>query len=134
MGVAVFEYFTTFYGRASRSEFWITNIIFYVLNVVLQASSRILDHMNGGSQIIFGLFLIVLYLAVLWSSVSFLARRWHDRGKSGLWCLLLLVPIVGPIWTLIECGFFAGRSDSNFSNQIYVPPNWPEVSREERHV
>jgi uncharacterized membrane protein YhaH (DUF805 family) len=121
--VAVFEYLTTFYGRASRTEFWVTNIIFYILSLVLQAFSRILDHMHGGSKIIFGLLFMVLSLAMLWSSLSFLARRWHDRNKSGWWCLLLLVPIAGPIWILIECGFLAGDLGGNKYDQAYAERN-----------
>lgn len=36
-----------------------------------------------------------------------------SRGKSGLWILLDFVPIVGPLWSLIELGFLEGTQGPN---------------------
>ena len=40
-------------------------------------------------------------------------KRWHDRGKSGWWVLIALIPLVGPIWAIIETGFLPGTSGPN---------------------
>jgi len=40
-------------------------------------------------------------------------KRWHDRNKSGWWSLILLIPIVGPIWMLVELGFLRGTEGTN---------------------
>jgi uncharacterized membrane protein YhaH (DUF805 family) len=48
-----------------------------------------------------------------WPSVAVLAKRWHDLGKSALWVLIMLIPIVGPIWTLYETGFLPGTPGTN---------------------
>lgn len=40
-------------------------------------------------------------------------KRWHDRNKSSSWLVLMFVPIVGPIWTLFECGFLKGSPGEN---------------------
>ena len=43
-----------------------------------------------------------------WMILAVSAKRWHDRGKSGWWSLIMLIPMVGPIWALIELGFLKG--------------------------
>jgi len=40
-----------------------------------------------------------------WPSAS---KRWHDRGKSGWWVLVALVPLAGWLWVLIENGLLRG--------------------------
>ena len=40
-------------------------------------------------------------------------KRYHDVDKSGWWVLILLVPVVGFVWFLIECGFQRGTSGPN---------------------
>ena len=42
-----------------------------------------------------------------------LARRWHDRDKSGWWTLIGLIPVVGAIWILVECGCLKGSDGPN---------------------
>ena len=46
-------------------------------------------------------------------SLAVWAKRWHDRGKSGWWNLIALIPIIGPIWALVESGFLKGDCGSN---------------------
>ena len=40
-------------------------------------------------------------------------KRCHDRDKSGWWCLLLLIPVVGTIWAIIDLGVLAGTLGEN---------------------
>jgi uncharacterized membrane protein YhaH (DUF805 family) len=49
----------------------------------------------------------------LWTLLAVFVKRWHDRDKSGAWMLINLVPVLGWIWTLIECGFMAGTQGYN---------------------
>ncbi len=49
----------------------------------------------------------------LWKSFCLTAKRWHDIGKPGWWALLLLVPVVGWVWTLYECGWHDGEAEEN---------------------
>jgi len=51
---------------------------------------------------------VVLIALDLWVFLAVNVKRWHDRGKSGWWCLLLFIPILGPIWTIVELGFLRG--------------------------
>jgi uncharacterized membrane protein YhaH (DUF805 family) len=54
-----------------------------------------------------------LVLTWTWKSVCLTAKRWHDIGKSGWWALLMLVPVIGWLWTLAECGWRDGQVEEN---------------------
>jgi uncharacterized membrane protein YhaH (DUF805 family) len=55
----------------------------------------------------------IVMLVFLYPTLAVYAKRWHDRGKSGWWTLILLIPIIGPLWALIECGFLRGTEGPN---------------------
>lgn len=38
----------------------------------------------------------------VYSQVAVAVKRCHALGRSGWWCLLLLVPFVGPVWLLLD--------------------------------
>ena len=40
-------------------------------------------------------------------------KRFHDRNKSGWWVLIALIPLVGALWIVIECGFLRGTVGDN---------------------
>ena len=95
----VFSKYATFSGRARRSEFW----YFFLFNVIVTSVVGYIGKAIGGQNLeniltsVWGLAILVPSLAVSW-------RRLHDIGKSGLWALLDLIPIVGWIILLIwEC-------------------------------
>jgi uncharacterized membrane protein YhaH (DUF805 family) len=50
---------------------------------------------------------------MLYSVFAVYAKRWHDRDKSGWWSLIILVPIIGGIWFLVECGILPGTPGAN---------------------
>ncbi|ADU14377.1 DUF805 domain-containing protein [Asticcacaulis excentricus] len=56
---------------------------------------------------------LVLGLPLLWIGFCLSVKRWHDRGKSGWWLMVVLVPVLGQVWALIECGFLAGQRGGN---------------------
>ena len=41
---------------------------------------------------------------LLFPAMALNAKRWHDRGRSGWWSLVLLVPLLGALYTLYELG------------------------------
>ena len=55
----------------------------------------------------------ILVLLFLYPSLAVYTKRWHDRGKSGWWSLIALVPLIGGIWMLVECGFLRGTEGPN---------------------
>ena len=60
-----------------------------------------------------GLITIANFGLVLWIGLSVQIKRWHDRNKSGWWALLNLIPVIGQIWILIECGILPGTVGGN---------------------
>ena len=57
--------------------------------------------------------IIIISLLFLYPALAVYTKRWHDRGKSGWWTLILLVPLIGFIWFLVECGFLRGTEGPN---------------------
>src|SRR5262245_7361723 len=93
--------FTTFDGRISRQPFWIGGAVLFAINVLVSL-------VTGG-----GVLGAVIGLALVYPSVCVAIKRWHDRGKSGLWVLIGLIPVIGWVWTIVECGFLEGTSGAN---------------------
>jgi uncharacterized membrane protein YhaH (DUF805 family) len=56
---------------------------------------------------------LVLLGVNAWIFLAVNVKRWHDRGKSGMWLLIWLVPVIGPIWLLVELGFLRGTDGWN---------------------
>jgi hypothetical protein len=61
----------------------------------------------------FGILGLIFTLAAIYPALALYAKRWHDRGKSGWWTLIILIPLVGPIWLLIELGALEGTRGPN---------------------
>ena len=49
-------------------------------------------------------------LALLWPTIAVAAKRWHDRDKSAWWLLIVLLPLLGLIWMLVERRACAARA------------------------
>jgi uncharacterized membrane protein YhaH (DUF805 family) len=56
---------------------------------------------------------LAVNLLLMWPVVAVSAKRWHDRDKSGWWVLIVLVPVVGWIWALVDNGFLRGSQGAN---------------------
>jgi uncharacterized membrane protein YhaH (DUF805 family) len=109
--------FHSFDGRIDRRKFWLVQIpLFAAIWVFLQEIDPLLARWFPYS--VFEGLAVALLLAtpLVWLQCLIAVKRCHDRGKSGFWALLLLVPIVGQIWLLIDCGLMPSReSDSTAS-------------------
>jgi uncharacterized membrane protein YhaH (DUF805 family) len=97
--------FLTTSGKADRFEWWVVSVIADILMQVtaifgfLMLSTGKLADRFGGS------FLVLAAVFFLWISLTVTFRRLHDRGRP-MWSILFyIVPFVGWIWMLIECGF-----------------------------
>lgn len=89
---AIMQHYADFTGRATRKEYWmyiLFYIIFYIVLSIIDASLGIV-----GLSTLFSLALLV-------PSISIVARRLHDTGRSGWWQLLGLIPLIGGIVLLI---------------------------------
>ena len=55
----------------------------------------------------------LLVLPFLVMAIIVQVKRWHDLNKSGWWVLINLVPCIGGLWSLVECGFITGTRGPN---------------------
>jgi uncharacterized membrane protein YhaH (DUF805 family) len=102
--------FTSFEGRIGRQSMWMGIIVLIVISIIIAVLDSILGtRTENGIGILGALF----SLAAIYPSLALYAKRWHDRGKSGWWSLILLVPIIGALWVLIELGFLPGIEGPN---------------------
>lgn len=107
-----FKKYSTFSGRASRSEYWWFALVSYAFSfamgiiMVAAGSAGAKLAANGttipgpGYWVVLILDLIVA-LALLVPSLAVSVRRLHDTNMSGWMYLLVLIPIVGPILFLV---------------------------------
>jgi uncharacterized membrane protein YhaH (DUF805 family) len=72
--------FTSPSGRISRRQFWLHGFLpLFVANIVL-----------GWIPLIN----ILVTIVVFWGSICISFKRFHDRGLSGLWSFLYIVPLI----------------------------------------
>jgi uncharacterized membrane protein YhaH (DUF805 family) len=113
--------FTSFNGRIPRMTFWLGVLVLLIVQWVLFALFGGMAMMNldmndpaAAEQMMSGIWPIwIISLIFLWPSLAIYTKRWHDRDKSGWWSLILIVPLIGFIWFLIECGFLRGTEGAN---------------------
>ena len=110
-----------FNGRIGRGEFWLRSaafgITFFLVMLIVNSMGS-----TGMASVI----TVVAYLLYFVLGLSSSVKRWHDRGKSGKWVFLSLVPIVGSIWSFIELGFMPGTDGAN----EYGPPGSGSATHE----
>lgn len=110
----------SFQGRANRAKFWLVNIGLIVVEAIVFGVAGGSAMMSGDPSDMtmssFGILGVVCLLAlvvVFWVGLAVAVKRWHDRNKSGWWVLIALVPVIGGLWYLIECGFLPGTTGAN---------------------
>jgi len=105
-----FRRYAVFGGRASRREYWLFIAIQVLVSLVFMAAASYLAHHRPPIQhpgvvlpenVMGGVWLGYLVLTAL-PYLSVTARRLHDIGQSGWWTLMLLVPVIGPAYVLLQ--------------------------------
>jgi uncharacterized membrane protein YhaH (DUF805 family) len=112
----------SFQGRLNRAKWWLINIgagvvemiVFAVLfggtaMMIMADPDQALVAMSGTNAIV----VVIVSVIAFWIGLSVAVRRFHDRNKSGWWVLIVLVPVIGSLWFLIECGFLRGTAGPN---------------------
>lgn len=95
----------SFKGRVSRKVYWVFNLAIIFAGVMFGLLTEPADHITK--------YQLMFMLWILWPSLAIQAKRWHDIDKSALWLLINLIPIAGPIWSLIQNGFVPGTCGPN---------------------
>ncbi len=93
---SLFNY--SFQGRARRKEFWMFQLYFWLVLLVLFGIAVGVAEagMQTFGQIMLGI-TGLFYVIVMWPSITVAVRRLHDTGRSGLWCFILAIPAIGPL-------------------------------------
>jgi len=109
-----------FQGRANRAKFWLVALGIFVVEVILfavifggAAMSGDPEQIAASIGMFAGIVILVFAIAATWISIAVAVKRYHDRNKSGWWVLIILVPVIGGLWYLIECGFLRGTVGPN---------------------
>ncbi len=82
-----------FTGRARRTEYW----MFVLINFLIGIALSIVEAVVGLSGYLSGIYSLAIFLP----SLAVVVRRLHDTGRSGIWILIGLVPLIGAIVLLI---------------------------------
>lgn len=108
----------SFRGRIGRMAYWLGSLsqlfglflVVLAITVFVEATDTETNARWFGPVLLVGL-LCVLVLVVV--NLAVCAKRFHDRDRS-LWrFLIVLVPVIGPTWLLIELGCLPGTPGPN---------------------
>ncbi len=119
--------FTSFEGRINRKPFWLSLLALFVVEWILMLvlglvlGTSMMGNVDpnmapdqAAAMATKGMIpIIIVSLVFLYPALAIYAKRWHDRGKSGWWTLIGLVPVIGGIWLLVELGFLRGTEGPN---------------------
>lgn len=80
-----FRKYNTFYGRASRSEFWWFQFFFHFL-----CFQSVVIGMASGNDILY----TTVFLGLITPTVSVAFRRMQDTGRSGFYAFIPVLNII----------------------------------------
>ena len=112
----------TFRGRIPRRTYWLWSLVpVFVVGLVMGLLMPLfMTPAPAGSataepqiSALGSVVMLLLYVPLIWIGLAVGIKRWHDRGKSGAWILIALIPFVGGIWTFVECGCLRGTEGPN---------------------
>ncbi len=119
----------SFNGRINRAQWWLGVLVLFVVQWVLWfvlgsifglAALENIDPNDPAAVVVLMqqmsammVPMSILVLLMIYPSLAVHTKRWHDRNKSGWWSLIMLVPMIGAIWMLIELGILRGTDGEN---------------------
>ena len=135
------DLFFSFNGRILRKDWWIVIVTMHVLMVFavgiaaaflvggatatisleenISTMQEDMVNMQGDASMnpmalmIASIIIFASVIAFIWSFYAACVKRYHDHDKSGLWALVSLIPTIGTVWILIECGCLPGTEGDN---------------------
>lgn len=105
-------------GRIGRGSWWLGQLAILIITIVFIVAAVIISDLgdaveDDGSDIVIGILAILGFPLLLWIRIVTSIKRFHDRGKKGVWVLVTLIPYIGDIWQIIECGCLEGQKGPN---------------------
>lgn len=128
------KFLFSYSGRINRAQYWLGSIGVGVGGMLLFAMLAMLmpqrgyDKTGAGAiEALLGMAAIVVpvWALMAWCGLALQVKRFHDRGRSGLWTLAPLVPMSLLMVTLVS-GVMAGQPPMQLaaSIQIYLLMLW----------
>lgn len=105
VGQALFS----FQGRICRRDYWLKGCLVLLPVIIIDDILLAYGIDNDGAYMLS----MVIGIALLYPSFALAIKRLHDRNRSGWFFLISLIPIVGPIWILMEVWFLRGTVGAN---------------------
>lgn len=106
---------TSFEGRIGRADYWlkyfVPYIAIYIVLMIVDMSVGLTYDAGTGSES--GILSSIFVLINIWFGLAVGAKRCHDRNRSGWFQAIMLIPILGWIWLLVELGFLKGTEGEN---------------------
>ncbi len=112
-----------FSGRIGRAQWWLAQLVVLVVIIFCAGAAGVVGARSGpvdpdagllgGAPLAILAIVLASVVLILWINLASCVKRFHDRGKSGFWVLIVLIPYIGQIWQVVECGFLAGTPGGN---------------------
>jgi len=94
-------------GRVGRRAWWLWGVAMpLALALYLTVLLRVVGVSPRATE-------VAVDLLLFWPTLVISVKRWHDRGKSGWWVVVVLIPVIGWLWLLIENGLMRGDAKTN---------------------
>ena len=116
--------YAAFAGRAGRKEYWLYILASVMVGGVAGALDQWWFPSLFGEDNSNGPIALILFLATLIPWLAIGARRLHDTGRSGLWQLLLIPPVILVGWIVLLVFFVMPSQEGE--NKHGAPPITPE--------
>lgn len=109
------QWLFSFKGRIGRRDFWIW-IALWALSMVLLFSLA----GNGWLDLQMAAFALV---CLIWPTACVTVKRLHDRNRSGLWALLMVVAwiLLAGNWAVLGLGGWTLYSDADHGDALDRP-------------
>lgn len=114
----------SFKGRMRRRDYWLYSlpVLLVSLPVFIYSSPE-----NVADSFALNVLSLIILGFVFWASAALNVKRLHDRNKSAWWIIVTFLPIIGPIFVIVELGILDGTKGPNqFGNDPKgrgVPPS-----------
>lgn len=97
--------------RTYRYARIVANLTFVVAIGAL--NSQILKSKDLTAGLLLGVLMLGLVGVMAWTTLAMQVKRRHDRDKAWPWLFVGFIPIVGPIWVLVETLWLDGTPGYN---------------------
>jgi len=100
----------SFEGRIPRSKFWLGVACYVGMELLGGLIALLFSRMH---PLLVALSCVIICVALIWAFLAIQVKRWHDRGSSGFMVLVMLIPVLGWLWSFVELGLMEGTVGAN---------------------